>query len=383
MRDIVRFPRSVFLGIILGVSSAGAESILDRIGWKGATGPVIVILTVIFSSIAAFLILYYFRQRYSRYRAKRRHSEQLFAETIERLGFTPREHARIRQVLKHENVSEPQVIFQSISLYERCIDKEVKSLLARNISPELRREENDLLHSIRRKAGFHHLALEHPLVSTRNIAIGQTGAIYGRNLKRPLIQQASVVDSNEFIFSLQYNVDKEDVCYIQPGDEIKFAFSRQNDSVYGVPLEVVSAEGAGIIDVYHTLNLRRNQLRQYVRIELTLPVKFRLINTADPEKSDIRRGESVESKMSDISGGGLSFICERSLRVGDLISLGFDLPNAKFVGVSGKVLRISLQEGKSKTFYRHHVQFINLEPRRRDLIVKYVFDKQRQINQWR
>jgi len=380
---IPRFFHFIFLWIILGISSTHAETILDKIGWKGASGPVIVVLTIIFSSIAAFLILYYFRQSFSRNRAIRQHSELLFTETVERLGLTPREHARIRQVLKHENISEPQVIFQSISFFERCIDREVRDLLARNISPELRREENDLLFGIRRKAGFHHLALEHPLASTRNMAIGQTGSLYGRNLKKPLIQQATVVDTNEFTFSLQYNVDKEDMCYIQPGDEIKLAFSRQNDSVYGVPLEVVSADGSGTIEVYHTLHLKRNQLRQHVRIDITLPIKFRLINTADMEKSEVRRGESVEAKMSDISGGGLSFLCERSLRAGDIISLGFDLPNAKFIGISAKALRISLQEGKLKTFYKHHVQFINLEPRRRDMIVKYVFDKQRQINQWR
>lgn len=380
---IFRFFPIVSLLIVLSASQTSAESILDKIGWKGATGPVILILAIIFLSGLVFLLMYYFRGYFLRKRAVKQHSEQLFNETVERLGFSPMELEKIRQILKHEHVAEPQVIFQSISLYEKCIDREVKELLARRISWDQRKEENEILFSIRRKAGFHHLALEHPLSSTRNMALGQMGSLYGRNLKKPLIQRATVVDSNEFSFSLQYNVDKEDMCYINPGDEIKYAFSRQNDSVYGVPLEVISADGSGTIEVYHTMNLRRNQLRQFVRIDISLPLKFRLINTADIQKSEIRRGESVEVKMSDISGGGLSFLCERSLRAGDLISLGFDLPNAKFIGISAKVLRISLQEGKSKTFYKHHVQFMNLEPRRRDMIVKYVFDKQRQINQWR
>jgi len=383
MFHIFRFFPMLSLLIVLSASQTSAESILDKIGWKGASGPVILIITIIFLSGIAFFVLYYFREYFLRKRVVKQHSDQLFDETAERLGFSPMELEKIRQILKHEHVTEPQVIFQSISLYEKCIDREVKGLLARRISSDQRKEENEILFSIRRKAGFHHLALEHPLSSTRNIALGQMGSLYGRNLKKPLIQCATVVDSSEFSFSLQYNVDKEDLCYINPGDEIKYAFSRQNDSVYGVPLKVISADGSGTIEVYHTMNLRRNQLRQFVRIELSLPLKFRLINTANIEKSEIRRGESVEVKMSDISGGGLSFLCERSLRAGDLISLGFDLPTAKFIGISAKVLRISLQEGKTKTFYKHHVQFMNLEPRRRDMIVKYVFDKQRQINQWR
>ncbi len=365
------------------VFSASAETLLERIGWRGATGPAIIIVIIIFAAILAFLVLYHFRQHFSRKRTQQTHAQQLFDENVERLGLSPLEVQKVERLLRHENIGEPQVIFQSISLFEKCVDKEIAGLVAKKLSTERRDEENSLLFGIRKKAGFHHLAYEHPLISSRNISIGQSGSLYGRNLKKPLIQRAVVIDSNEFTFSLQYNVDKEDVCYINPNDEIKFAFSRQSDSVYGVPLLVVAADNAGTLEVYHTSNLKRNQLRQYVRIDLTLPLKFRLINAVDAEKSEIRRGESVEAKMSDISGGGLSFICERSLHAGDLTSVGFDLPNAKFIGIAAKVLRISLQEGKSKAYYKHHVKFVNLEPRRRDMIVKYVFDKQRQINQWR
>lgn len=373
---------SILLIIVFAIT-VNAESILTKIGWRGAGVSVIVSLIAIFLGIAFLLILYYVIQYLKQKRASKHHSEKLFTEACDRLGLSTVEIEKTRYLLQHEKLVEPQVIFQSISMYERCVDKEIKELISRGVSEEQEKYENDILSGIRKKTGFHHLALEHPLVSTRNITIGQSGSLFGRNLKRPLIQNAHVVDSNEFTFLLQYNVDKEEICYVAAGDEVKFAFSRQNDSVYGVPLKVVSADGTGTIEVYHSNNLRRNQLRQYVRVEISLPLKFRLLNTDNIEKSEIQRGEVVEAKMSDISGGGMSFICERTLRVGDLISLVFDLPNAKFVGIASKVLRISLQEGKSKTFFKHHVQFKGLEPRRRDFIVKYVFDKQRQISQWR
>lgn len=375
--------RTSLLFIFLLVVNTNAESILKRIGWRGATGSVIVVLIAIFLCVAVFLIAYHTIQHVIQKRAHKHHSEYLFKEACDHLGFSEVEIEKIRNLLQHENLVEPQVIFQSVSLYEKCVDKEIKELLGGYISEEQMARENDILSRVRKKAGFHHLALEHPLVSTRNITLGQKGSLFGRNLKKPMIKNARVVDNNEFSLVLQYDVDKEDVCYMVPGDEIKFAFSRQNDSVYGVPLEVVSADGSGTIEVHHTLNLRRNQLRQYVRVEINLPLKFRLLTTDNIDKSEVRRGEVVEVKMSDISGGGMSFLCERSLRVGDLISLNFDLPNAKYVGIASKVLRISLQEGKAKTFFKHHVQFRDLEPRRRDDIVKYVFEKQRQINQWR
>jgi c-di-GMP-binding flagellar brake protein YcgR len=61
----------------------------------------------------------------------------------------------------------------------------------------------------------------------------------------------------------------------------------------------------------------------------------------------------------------------------------FSLSTGKFSAVPGKVLRVSLQEGKLTTWYRHHIQFTNIESQHRDRIIKYIFEKQRQINQMR
>jgi c-di-GMP-binding flagellar brake protein YcgR len=149
-----------------------------------------------------------------------------------------------------------------------------------------------------------------------------------------------------------------------------------------VPLEVLRADGDGVIEVLHSVDMRRNQLRQFVRIEVNLPLKLRLIRTADPNSSPVPLGTVVEARMADISGGGMSFLCDRSLRPGDLIAATFSLPSCNFATVSCKVLRVSLQEGKTRTHYRHHAQFVNLETARRDAIVRFVFEKMRLLSQW-
>jgi c-di-GMP-binding flagellar brake protein YcgR len=128
--------------------------------------------------------------------------------------------------------------------------------------------------------------------------------------------------------------------------------------------------------------LKRNQLRQYVRIEASLPVKFRIIRSESNENKDFCDRMS-QAKMSDISGGGLSFLFEKPLTPGDILSVNFQLPGASFVGIAAKVLRVSLQEGKTATFYKHHIQFSGIESRQRDQIVRFVFEKQRQLSQWR
>lgn len=87
--------------------------------------------------------------------------------------------------------------------------------------------------------------------------------------------------------------------------------------------------------------------------------------------------------MSDISGGGLSFLHEQSLRLGDLVSLSFDLPGQVFAGITGKIVHLTLLEGKGAQVFKHHVQFVNIDQRKRESIIKYVFEKERQLSQLR
>jgi c-di-GMP-binding flagellar brake protein YcgR len=330
------------------------------------------------------LTVVYVRQQNKVARDRYRADEGAFGETAERLGLSPTEVAVSRRLVEgYPTPVSPQVIFQSITVFEQCVDREIGGLIGSKTDGATLEEADRLISSIRQKAGFMHVPLEHPLASTRNISLGQVGAIYGRSRRAPLIQKASVADRNERTFTLQYKVDQEEIVRIARGDEIRFAFARHNDGLYGVALRVAGSDGAGEVTVYHTTDMRRNQLRQYVRIEASLPLKFRLLRTLEPDRAEVRQGESVEGRMSDISGGGLSFLCERMLKPGDLVSVSFSLPNARFTGLTCKILRISLQEGKTTTFYKHHAQFVNIENRKRDSIVRYVFEKQRQISQWR
>ncbi len=364
-------------------AAAAAQSVIEQIGWRGASWPAILAIVLTLALATLIVLLIYQNKLHKRRRDFAALAERRFDETAERLGLTAAEQRKARDLLAYERTLEPQVILQSVSVFERCVNKEIEKLVAGRIDNEERGRINECINGIRRKAGFSQLPLEHPLMSSRNIAIGQSGALFGADHRTPLIQRATVVDSNEFSFTIQYDIEHEDIVRFAPGNELKFAFARRNDGMYGVPLQVLGADNRGNIEVRHTLSLHRNQLRQYVRIEASFPVKARLIRTKDPDSSQVKRGEAVEARMSDISGGGLSFLCEQSFRPGDIVSVHFSLPNATFAGLQCKVLRISLQEGKTVTYFKHHGQFVDLDQRKRDQIVRYVFDKQRQISQWR
>jgi|GEM_PF-843069 hypothetical protein len=310
-------------------------------------------------------------------------SQNLFLETAARLGLTIEEREELTELLSHQNVMAPHTIFQSLPLFEQCVDAVATRVLGGGRQVSADSPEEKLISDLRRKLGFTHLPLEHPLVSTRNIPVGQVGTVFAREGNKPLFNKVSVAENNSFFFTVEFDVEKEEPYRIEAGALVRFVFARQNDGLYGAQVMVANAHEAGSIDLLHTLQLRRNQLRQYVRVETNLPLRFRLLSTKDPDKSEIQRGHLIATKMSDISAGGLSFPYEQTLRLGDLISISFELPGQSFAGVTGKIVHLTLREGKSAQLYKHHVQFVNIEQGKREEIIKYVFEREREVRQLR
>jgi PilZ domain len=366
-----------------GLSAIFAGKAPNGAGWgKSATQ-----FGIVFGAgmiVAALIFFFVYGVRSYRSKAEKEvRSQDLFLETAARLGLSIEERSKLSDLLSHQKVMEPHTIYQSLQLFEQAVDAEVNRVLAEGLKPGADSPEEKLLSGIRKKLGFSHLPLEHPLVSTRNIAIGQVGSVFAREGNKPLLHKATVAANNSFFFTIQYDSEKEEHHRFDPQDVLRFVFARQNDGLYGAQVQVKGTEEAGSIDFLHTTDLRRNQVRQYLRVETNLPLRFRLLTTKDPDKSEIQRGHLVTTKMADISGGGLSFLFEQSLRLGDHVSLSFDLPGQVFSGITGKIVHLTLLEGKAAQMFKHHVQFVSIDQRKREGIIKYVFEKQRQLSQWR
>lgn len=355
----------------------------DRTEWGRTAFTIVVVFSAGMAAAGLIFLLVYAGRVFRRRAENQDRSQNLFLETSIRLGLTEKEQDLLRSLVASQNVLEPHTIFQSLPLFEQCVEAEVNGLLRRDEQMRLDGPEEEILSALRRKLGFTHLPFEHPLLSTRNISIGQTGSLFPKEGRRPIFNRVVVVDNNSFFFTIQYNVDKEEYHRAVLGEKVRFIFARQNDGLYGVQVGVAQIREAGAIDLFHTMEIRRNQVRQYVRIETNLPLRFRLLSTKDPDKSEIQRGHLITTRLSDISGGGLSFVHEQSLRINDLISCNFDLPGVSFAGITGKIVHLTLREAKNGHSVKHHVQFVNIEQRKREQIIKYVFEKERQLSQWR
>lgn len=368
--------------IIAFYSTIAAENLFDQIGWKGATSSIIIWLVIVFISGVIVLTILYIRNQMVAKKTKEKVSDTLFNDLCVKADLFPNEKAALMGLLKHEYIPLRHTIFQSASLYERCVDAEVKVVLLTAKSIENVDETDQLLCSLRKKMGYAYLPLEHPLMSTRNMEIGQSVSVFPLSGQTPLISHAMIIANTEMYFRISCKPDKINNGLIQVGNEVKIAFARQGDAVYGLTTEVVGMPNEMALDCLHTLTFQRNQLRQFVRMEVNLPLKIRKV-TVDKREAQDPFTRFVEVKLTDISGGGLSFIYKEPLSTGDHLSMQFTLTTGKFAGIRGKILRVSNVDAQEQTVYRHHVQFIAIEQHLRDKIIRFIFDKQRMQNQVR
>lgn len=366
---------------VLFVCVANGQNLFDQIGWRGADVSIITGLVLTVIAGVGIMILIHLQTKFRRQNEMNRLAFHIFQKNIEKAELTEAETVKIKDILQHANVSHPHIIFQSASLFERCIDAEVSSLLQQNVSWDLIEQQEEILGLIRKKLGYGFLPYEHPLISTRNLEVGQRVSVINRRSKATLIHNARVVQNKEFYFRIQYDSEKEESLGILEGQSVMLALARQSDGVYGVQV-VICGKDQSTVDFRHTLELTRNQLRQYARVDINIPAKIRLIRSAREEVSTAIGG-IIEGRMVDVSGGGGCIVVERAFIPGDIVSINFKIADNVFSGIGARILRVSLQEIHDTTFYRHSLQFINIETLIREKIIKFVFEKQRQLNQWR
>jgi hypothetical protein len=97
------------------------------------------------------------------------------------------------------------------------------------------------------------------------------------------------------------------------------------------------------------------------------------------ESTRLGKYESTDDTFINISGAGMRFITAPLYAIGDLIALQFMLPlvNQPIINVMGEVVKIteSEQEGKCNT----SVKFVDISEDDREVIIKYVFKRQREL----
>ena len=97
------------------------------------------------------------------------------------------------------------------------------------------------------------------------------------------------------------------------------------------------------------------------------------------ESKDTEKYESVNNESVNISSSGMKFIANQSFSIGDIVALRIFLPlvSKTWINILGKV--VSVTESGAENRYEVTVKFEELPESDRDIIIGYVFKRQREL----
>lgn len=113
-----------------------------------------------------------------------------------------------------------------------------------------------------------------------------------------------------------------------------------------------------------------NQKREYVRLNVSLPVRFRVI---DEEGSQIQEGVTI-----DISAGGVLLSTQTEVKAGQNIEIEIQLTPKNIFSSHAHVIRVFEKDKKDKNTTRVAIEYDGISEAHRDKIFKFIFEKQRE-----
>lgn len=112
-----------------------------------------------------------------------------------------------------------------------------------------------------------------------------------------------------------------------------------------------------------------NQKREYVRLNISLPVRFRIID--DENNNTIEEGITI-----DISAGGMLFSTKAEVKNGQKIEMEITLALENKFFCQAHVIRIFEKEENNAVWVA--VEYDDISEGHRDRIFKFIFEKQRE-----
>lgn len=141
-----------------------------------------------------------------------------------------------------------------------------------------------------------------------------------------------------------------------------------------------------VMDVIFLTPLKKFQRRKFYRLDCLFPIRYRIVPKEQFEKKneaeqDNEKDEILweEGTISDLSGGGICFHGNVECKKGDFVEIVLPLSLQSGIiplSLYMKVVSCVHFEG-SRVAYETRGEFLNINEKERETVIKYVFEEQR------
>lgn len=185
-----------------------------------------------------------------------------------------------------------------------------------------------------------------------------------------------VEDINETSIVIAMPIDKGNYVPLRPGSEV-IIWHWDNSASYAhyckvkerlvEPIPLVFLEWPP----YQTKKIQR---RGFVRVPVNLQLEYMLDN--EQEKEEIYH----KALIRDLSGGGTQFTSKNKLIKGDILKIKLFLPN-ETINCKARIMWVYTEIRDKTERFLIGIKFIDLPEKVREQIIKYVFQRQRELIQ--
>ena len=219
-----------------------------------------------------------------------------------------------------------------------------------------------------------------------------TGPLQGKSF----VTRIEDMFPNGIIVGAPFDSEKGYYLSLRPGTKLRISFPKK-DAIYQFNTVVKDSRTGRIpiIVVDKPKELLRFQRREFVRLDDVIPViykvtvpedmniKYKLIDKNKLEEVDFTEEEKfLNGFTKNISGNGMLIIVKKDVaKVGNILEISFQLPGrTKNFNVIGEIVRIADEvRTESPDEVGVGIRFIKIDERDRTEIIRYIFDKQREI----
>lgn len=184
-------------------------------------------------------------------------------------------------------------------------------------------------------------------------------------------QVLDIIEPRELIISGP--IKQNNLVFIHNDEEIEICYNVENMGRHYFVAEVLSRKNSPIyaLRVLRISEIRNIQQRNYYRLLETLNIQ---------KEHSIVKGDNIEKiiescETSNISGGGMKLYCNYEHEIGDEVICSFKIGDSF---IKSKALVVRAEETDSFNYkFSIGISFLEINEEDRDLIIKYIFERQR------